>query len=191
MNPDESRQPTTDELQQRIQSLEKQLERALAENQRLRKELEEALRGQKRQAAPFTRGKGKKKPKRPGRKDGVEYGKQANRPIPDHVDQEIPVPLPKRCECGGKAIYDETMSQYQEDIVRKTVVRRFDVEVGHCSCCGRRIQGRHELQTSDALGAAGVQIGPEALSLATHLRKEMGLSDQRAARVLELATALR
>jgi transposase len=149
------------------------------------------LRGQKRQtAAPFSRGKRKKKPKRPGRKRGAEYGKQASRPIPDHVDQEIAVPLPKRCECGGNAIYDETMPQYQEDIVRKTIVRRFDVEVGHCACCGRRIQGRHGLQTSDALGAAGVQIGPEALSLATHLRKEMGLSDQRAARVLELGWGL-
>jgi regulator of replication initiation timing len=60
MSPDESRQPTIEELQERIQSLEKQLERALAENERLRKELEQALR--KRQAAPFSRGKRKKKP---------------------------------------------------------------------------------------------------------------------------------
>jgi transposase len=87
-------------------------------------------------------------------------------------------------------MYDETLSQYQEDIVRKIIVRRFDVEIGHCACCGRRIQGRHELQTSDALGAAGVQIGPQALSLAAHLRKEMGLSDGRAARVLKLGWGL-
>jgi len=191
MRPEDSGQPpTVEDLIREIDSLRKQNEKLVAENERLRKELEEALRRLKRQAAPFSRGRRKKKPKRPGRKRGAEYGKQANRPIPDQVDQEISVPLPKRCECGGKAIYDETMPQYQEDIVRKTVVRRFDVEVGHCSCCGRRIQGRHELQTSDALGAAGVQIGPEALSLATHLRKEMGLSDQRAARVLELGWGL-
>jgi hypothetical protein len=44
----------------------------------------------------------------------AEYGKQAARPSPDHVDEEIEVPLRKRCECGGKAIYDETLSQYQE-----------------------------------------------------------------------------
>ena len=76
-------------------------------------------------------------------------------------------------------------------MVRQTVVRRFDVEIGHCDCCGRRIQGRHPLQTSDALGAAQVQIGPEALALAAHLRKEMGISDGRAARVLELGWGLR
>jgi transposase len=35
-----------------------------------------------------------------------------------------------------------------------------------------------------------MQIGPEALSLAAHLRKEMGLSDGRAARVLELGWGL-
>ena len=191
MRPEDSNQPpTVEDLIREIDSLRKQNEKLVAENERLRRELEEALRGQKRQAAPFSRGKRKKKPKRPGRKRGAEYGKQANRPIPDHVDQEIAVPLPKRCECGGKAIYDETMPQYQQDIVRKTIVRRFDVEVGHCSCCGRRIQGRHKLQTSDALGAAGVQIGPEALSLAAHLRKEMGISDQRAARVLKLGWGL-
>jgi transposase len=191
MRPEDSGQPpTVEDLIREIDSLRKQNEKLVAENERLRKELEEALRGQKRQAAPFSRGKRKKKAKRPGRKGGAEYGKQSNRFIPDHVDQEIAVPLPKRCECGGKAIYDETRPQYQEDIVRTTIVRRFDVEIGHCSCCGRRIQGRHELQTSDALGAAGVQMGPEALSLAAHLRKEMGLSDQRAARVLNLGWGL-
>ncbi len=191
MRPEDSnRPPTVEDLTKEIDSLRKQNERLIVENERLRKELEEALRRLKRQAAPFSRGKRKEKPKRPGRKGGLEYGKQATRPIPDHIDEQIAVPLPKRCECGGRAIYDETLFQYQEDIVRKTIVRRFDVEIGHCSCCSRRVQGRHELQTSDALGAAGVQIGPEALSLAAHLRKEMGLSDGRAARVLELGWGL-
>jgi hypothetical protein len=48
--------------------------------------------------------------------------------------------------------------------------------VGYCPCCGARTQGRHPLQTSDALGAAKVQIGPEALVLGAHLNKQMGLS---------------
>ena|SRR2546428_5548164 len=151
MRPEDSnRPPTVEDLTKEIDSLRKQNERLIVENERLRKELEEALRRLKRQAAPFSRGKRKEKPKRPGRKGGLEYGKQATRPIPDHIDEQIAVPLPKRCECGGRAIYDETLFQYQEDIVRKTIVRRFDVEIGHCSCCSRRVQGRHELQTSDA-----------------------------------------
>jgi transposase len=66
--------------------------------------------------------------------------------------------------------------QYQEDIVRRTVVRRFPVEVGHGSCGGARAHGRHPLPTSDALGAAKVQIGPEALVWGAHLNQPMGLS---------------
>jgi transposase len=41
--------------------------------------------------------------------------------------------------------------------------------------CGRRVQGRHPLQTSDALGAAAVHIGPEAVALVVVLHKGLGL----------------
>jgi transposase len=59
------------------------------------------------------------------------------------------------------------------------------VETGHCAGCGEHVQGRHALQTSDALGAAHVQVGPQALTLAAHLIKQMGISHERAAQVLE------
>src|SRR2546426_8450150 len=115
MKPEDSGQaPTVEDLAKEIDSLRKQNEKLVAENERLRKELEEALRRLKRQAAPFSRHKRKKDRNRPGRKGGAEYGKQANRPIPDHVDEQIPVPLPKQCDCGGPTIYDETQPQYQE-----------------------------------------------------------------------------
>src|ERR1700690_78066 len=52
------------ELKRRVDSLEKQLERALAENERLRKQLEEALRANKRSAAPFSKGKPRVTPSR-------------------------------------------------------------------------------------------------------------------------------
>jgi transposase len=67
-------------------------------------------------------------------------------------------------------------TQYQEEIVRRTIVRRFDIAVGRCSACHRRVQGRHPLQTSDAVGVGNVQLGPEALTLAAILNKQMGLS---------------
>ena len=70
------------------------------------------------------------------------------------------------------------------------MVRRFDVEVGVCAGCGRRVQGRHALQTSDALHVGQVQIGPEALSLAALWNKEMGLSHERVARSLQLGYGL-
>jgi len=167
--------------------LKQEYARLKQENERLRRQLEEALRAAKRQAAPFSRGQPKANPKPPGRKAGEEYGSHHCRPLPRRVDERIAVPLPPRCPgCGGPVAFERTEPQYQEDIVRRTVVRRFDVAVGCCRRCGRRVQGRHPLQTSDALGAAQVQVGPEALALAAQLNKQMGLSLGHTAQVLKL-----
>ncbi len=188
MNPDKefSSNPTVEELLKENQSLREQLKKAQAETERLRKLLEEALRSLKRQAAPFSKGEPKSNPNRPGRKSGSDYGQRAFRAVPKRVNEEIAVPLPKKCpHCGGRVVHDDTQPQFQEDIVRQTIVRRFEVETGHCTGCGGHVQGRHPLQTSDALGAAGVQVGPQALTMAAHLTKQMGISHERVAQVLE------
>lgn len=187
MNPgkESSGNSTVEELIKENQSLREQLKKAQAEIERLRKALEEALRSLKRQAAPFSKGKPKSNPKRPGRKGGSDYGQRAFRAVPDRVDEEIGVALPKQCpDCGGRVVHDSTHPQFQEDIVRRIIVRRFEVEIGHCVGCGGHVQGRHPLQTSDALGAAQVQVGPQALTLAAHLSKQMGISHERTAQVL-------
>jgi transposase len=188
-----------EDLEKKVESLEKEnsslrrrLDRGLGEIEALKKDLEEALRSLKRQAAPFSKGSPKPDPKTPGRTPGAQYGARACRPVPTRVDQQIPVPLPaKSLCCGAPVICQDTKPQNQEDIVRLTIVRRFDIQIGRCECCGRHAKGRHPLQTSDALGAAQVQLGPEALSLAAHLNKEMGISHERVARVLELGYGLR
>lgn len=174
------------ELWKRMEELEKENQSLRAENERLRKLLEEALRSLKRQAAPFSKGTPKAEPKKAGRKPGVEYGQRASRPIPERVDEEIAVALPERSPCCDSFVIPEAIRpQYQEDIVRRTIKRRFDVQTGRCGCCGRHVQGRHPLQTSDALGAAQVQVGPQALAFATHLNKQLGISDERVAQVLK------
>ncbi len=66
----------------------------------------------------------------------------------------------------------------------RAVTTRFNVAVGHCSDCGRRLQGAHPEQTSGALGAAGSQIGPVAKAIASWLHYELGLSFGRVAQVL-------
>lgn len=166
-----------DRAQQEIERLRKEVDRLKQESDRLRRELDAALRASKRQAAPHSRGELKSNPKRPGRKPGRSYGRRACRPIPTHIDEQIAVPLPKDCpHCGGGVESESCETQYQEDIVRRTVVRRFDIAVGRCRVCRRRVQGRHPLQTSDAVGVGAVQLGPEALTLAAILNKQMGLS---------------
>ena len=166
-----------DRAQQENERLRKQIERLKRETERLRRELEAALRASKRQAAPHSRGTLKRNPQRPGRKPGRHYGRQACRPTPRRVDERISVSLPARCpHCGGGVEPESCETQYQEEIVRRTLVRRFDIAVGRCCDCHRRVQGRHPLQTSDAVGVGSVQLGPEALTLAAVLNKQMGLS---------------
>jgi transposase len=166
-----------DRAKQQIEEQQREIERLRQQNERLRNELEAALRAGKRQAAPHSRGRLKAKSKRPGRKPGRNYGKQACRPTPSRVDETIRVSLPEQCaHCGGGVEFQCTAAQYQEEIVRRTIVRRFDVDLGKCRCCGRRVQGRHPLQTSDAVEVGTVQLGPEALALAAILNKQMGLS---------------
>ena len=166
-----------DRAEQQIEKQQREIERLKQEIERLRKELEAALRASKRQAAPHSRGKPKANPKRPGRKPGPAYGQHACRPTPSRIDAQISVPLPEQCpHCGGGVEFQRSEPQYQEEIIRRTVVRRFDIAVGCCRGCGRRVQGRHPLQTSDAVGVGAVQLGPEALALAAILNKQMGLS---------------
>src|SRR5215472_8500159 len=170
-------QQENERLRKQSERLQKENERLRQETERLRRELETALRASKRQAAPHSRGNPKADPQRPGRKPGGRYGRQACRPIPKRVDERIPVPLPERCpHCGGGVERESCETQYQEEIVRRTIVRRFDIAVGHCCDCHRRVQGRHRLQTSDAVGVGKVQLGAEALTLAAILNKQMGLS---------------
>lgn len=176
----------TNRLEQDKSRLEREKSRLEEENARLRKELQAAQRSARRQAAPFSRGKREEKPKRPGRKSGAAHGAHHQRAVPDHVDEEIQVEAPVQCpDCGGPLTVERTEVQYQEEIVRRTVVRRFLIPICRCEQCSKRVQGRHELQTSDALGAAAVQIGPEAVTLGVLMNKGMGLPHGDAATILQ------
>jgi transposase len=166
--------------------------RLAGENERLRArvgklegQLEEARRAGKRQAAPFSRGEPKSAPGRPGRRSGQEHGRHGHREPPGEVDEEFEAPLAPRCECGGEIEDERTEYQYQDELpVPRPVRRRFAVHIGKCRCCGRRHQGRHRFQTSDALGAASCMLGPRAVALASELNKELGLSPQKTAKAL-------
>jgi len=164
-------------LKRRVAQLETRVEQLTAQVRQLTAQLQEALRASKRQAAPFSKGPPKSNPKRPGRKPGKDYGKKARRPIPKQPpDEVIDVPLPDTCpDCGGLTVEDRTAQQFQAEIPRRPLIRRFDLHIGHCRCCGKRIQPRHPLQTSDALGAAASQLGPDAQSAIAHLNKHAGL----------------
>lgn len=174
------------QLKREIQQLEEEKRRLEEELKKVRNDLEAAQRAARRQAAPFSRGQPKSHPKRPGRKSGLAHGAHHSRPIPDHVDEEVHLAAPAQCpDCGGPLTVERVESQYQEEIVRRTWVRRFHIPICRCAQCAKRVQGRHPLQTSDALGAAAVQVGPEAVTLGVLMNKSLGLPHADAAAILK------
>ncbi|NOX57138.1 MAG: hypothetical protein GXP27_22435, partial [Planctomycetes bacterium] len=154
-------------LSKKLERTEKENRRLKEENERLRARLEEARRAGKRQAAPFAKPPKRGSRKKPGRKPGPAYGRQACLPPPssDQIDERYAVPLPSCCpHCGGRRI-ERTgeQVQYQQELPEvRPIWREFRIQRGRCSDCGRTVRGRHRLQTSDAVGAASVQLGPRA-----------------------------
>lgn len=158
-----------------------------AEVKRLRAMIEDLQRGQKRQAAPFSKGLPKSDPHPPGRKPGEDYGVKAHRLPPEEVDEVHDVPLPERCpRCGGADIEPMGLEpQFQVEIPRKPIRRRFNIHLGRCRGCGRSVRSRHPLQTTQALGSAGSGLGAEAQATAVILNKELGLSHGKVAHVFD------
>lgn len=162
----------------------KQREREIEELKKrvadLEKQLEEKERAGKRQAAPFSKNKPTTKPKKPGRKAGEQHGQHGHRPPPppETIDETLEAPLPDACpHCGGDiAEDDEVDEQFQVDIPTKPIRRKFRIHKGCCKNCGKRVRGRHPLQTSDAVGAAQSQVGPNAQASIVYLNKRSGMS---------------
>jgi transposase len=184
------------DLHAQVATLLGENERLRQENQRLqreldqaRTELEQARRQAKRQAAPFSKGPPKPQPKKPGRKTGSAHGRHGHRPAPapESIDEILDAPLPNTCpHCGGSIRATEVASQFQTEIPRRPLIRQFNVHVGCCCGCGQRIQGRHPLQTSNALGAAASQIGPDAQAAVVLLNKTFGLSHVKVSKLFEV-----
>jgi transposase len=144
----------------------------------LDRKIDELRRRGKRQAAPFSKGEPKAKPRRPGRKPGSAYGRQAVREVPERIDETIEVGCPVYCpHCHGPVSLEDTDRQYQIDLppVRPRTIE-FVLHWGRCQCCGRRVQGRHPRQVSDAVRVGQVHLGPGVVGLAASLQKVGGLS---------------
>lgn len=174
------------------------LERQVADLQRqvarLTELLEQTRRSGKRQAAPFAKGKPKDSPKKPGRKPGDDYGKKGHRPPPpaDQIDETHDAPLPDVCpDCGGPIHETQIDHQYQTEIPREPLHRQFDIHVGRCHRCDKTFRGRHPLQTSDAVGAAASQLGPDAQAAVVELNKSAGLSHGKVIRVFRQLFGIR
>jgi transposase len=158
-----------------------------AKVEQLTRLLEQYQRAAKRQAAPFAKDPPQQHPKTPGRKRGRRHGRHGHRPAPppEQINETLEAPLPEACPaCGGELRETHVDQQYQTEIPRKPIVRQFNIHCGICSCCGEAAQGRHPLQTSDALGAAASQLGPDTQAAIVYLNKHAGLSHGKIAHAL-------
>jgi transposase len=180
------------ELREMVRTQAQQIASQAKQIASLQSQLEEQRRSGKRQAGPFSKGPPKADPQPPGRKPGDGYGQHKRRSIPDKIDETYDVPLPLKCpHCGGTHLADEVVhSQYQVEIPRTLIHREFLIHCGHCADCGERVQGRHELQTSDALGAAAVQLGPNLAASIAIMNKELGLTHGKMKRLLAMLFGL-
>ena len=121
-------------LQRKHDRLQRENERLKQQVEHLKQQLAESRRAGRRQAAPFAKDRPQGRGREPGRRPGAEYGRQGRRPPPERVDETHAAPVSATCpDCGGAVEVTRVASQYQEDLpVVRPVVRRFDVEVGHC-----------------------------------------------------------
>jgi transposase len=89
--------------------------------------------------------------------------------------------LPPTCpHCGGSDFTDcDRVEQFQEELPRQPLRRRFVIQRGTCRTCGHRVHGRHPLQTSNATGVCASQLGPDAQATIVYLNKHAGLSYQK------------
>lgn len=184
-------QAQVDQLSRHLDALIEENEILKAENQRLRDrnaELEELLakekRASRRQAAPFSRGKKKGKPKKPGRKKGHPG---TTRQRPKDIDRSLKAPPLNGCDgCGGQLTDVKQHENYQTDLPPVVpVFTRFEFESGWCEVCRRRVYSRHPEQISIALGAAAAHLGPRVLALVADWKSRLGLPLRKIAEILK------
>lgn len=182
-------------LTDRVKELSAQVDRLTAQVDKLTAALDQARREGKRQAAPFRKPPKSSAPKKPGRKPGENYGQHHRKavPTPEQVTERHQVSLPECCDCcHSKAIERRpAVVQYQVEIPNEPIVREFTIETGRCQRCGKTVRGRHELQTSNATGAAAVQWGPRTHAAMAWANKILGLTHGKIAKFLDELFKLR
>ena len=156
------------DLLARVKVLEVENGQLKAENAQMKAEnaaLREALRAGKRATAPFSKGKGKAQPKRPGRKAGK--GLFTNRPepppTPSDIVEDIEVPLDlANCQLCGADLEVKQETATVEDTPPQPirVIKRFHVEVGYCPICNWRGRGQHADLPAGQHGATAHRVGP-------------------------------
>ena len=167
----------------------------LADNARLRAEIEELKRKNARSAAPFSKNKHKKNPKRPGRKAG--QGIFRNRPAPPEEEysgplEDVPVKEIACPACGGELVETgtEVVTTTELPPAPKPEVKASRVHIHSCRECQRKVRGRHPGVAPDQFGATAHRLGARAQAAAATLHYGDGIPQCKVPGVLKSLTGL-
>lgn len=188
-------QLNTAQLLELVRRMSAEMEKVRAENARLRAEIEALKRNSARQAAPFSKNKRKKNPNRPGRKAG--QGPFRNRPAPSEEDysgpvEDVPVSETTCPACGGDLVGDaeEIVTNTEIPPAPKPAVKAYRIHIRTCSCCQRKVRGRHPEVGPGQVGATAHRLGPRAQAAAATLHYGDGIPQRKVPWVLKSLTGL-
>ena len=172
-----------------------QIARLTATIKELRKQLAEAKRAGKRQAAPFSKGGRTSKPRRPGRKPGMGNFSYRKPPSADEVTEppvDVEVAGDSCPGCGGRLEHEGVGFAYVTDIppVPRPQVTEYRIQIGRCLCCGKRVRGRHPDVAPDQYGASAHRMGRRVMAAAHVLHYGVGIPVRRVPTVLRALTGV-
>jgi len=157
--------------------------------------LKAELRRGKRQAAPFSKGKGKAEKKKPGRRRGKGRFTRRAKPEVKPADrlEEIAVNLEDtRCpECGEQMevkVEEATTIDVPAEPVR--VIKVFTVQVGVCPRCGNKVRATHPDLAPDQFGATAHRVGANVQAQALTLHYHSGLTLRKVPAAIETSTGI-
>ena len=161
----------------------------------LTRRIDELERAAARSAAPFSKGKGKKNKKRPGRKKGQgAFGRRKEPEIrPSDTIENVKAPLKSKiCPECGEAMDIEvevaTTIDVPEEPERK--ITRFEVEAGVCPKCGKRVRGEHPDLPRDQHGATAHRVGDRLVGRVLAMHYHGGMSLRKAAESSGILTGI-
>ena len=173
------------ELIVQCEALQAELQKKNQQLVQLEEKLHQTERRAFRQAAPFRIPESHRNPS-PGRPGRAQGHPGSCRPKPTRIDEHLNVPLAACPHCHGPVSPRRDITQYLEEI---PLVQPKNIELiaqeGYCPCCAELVRSTHPLQVSLAEGAAGVQLGPNALAIAVDLNKVKGLTMRKTCAVLQ------
>ncbi len=166
------------------------------QNEQLRKQIEELRRKQHRSAAPFSKGRDKNNPKRPGRKPGQGLFDRRRAPQTEPSIPPIEVPLRQtQCPfCGGRLDAEEEWTEEASvtDMPSQPQpeANLFRVHVCRCRLCGKTVRGEHPEVAPGQYGATAHRLGPRVKAMAHSLHYGHGVPVRRLPAVLREMTGI-